>query len=121
MPGRELVVQNVVNSADTKMQAEGKLDKANGSARNAVGDVKDLRETRPTLFEAVPYASTSHFFMKLDFAAPDNFLPSLLTAFVSQLSILHFFKKLAFAAPASGLPSFPIALSATPHYGIATT
>jgi uncharacterized protein YjbJ (UPF0337 family) len=28
-------------TGDTKMQAEGKLDKAKGSARNVVGDVKD--------------------------------------------------------------------------------
>jgi uncharacterized protein YjbJ (UPF0337 family) len=28
-------------TGDTEMQAEGKLDKAKGSARNAVGDVKD--------------------------------------------------------------------------------
>ena len=48
--------------------------------------------------------------MKLVFAAPDNFLPSLATALVSQLSRLHFCMKLVFAAPASGLPSFPTAL-----------
>jgi len=28
-------------TGDTKMQAEGKLDKAKSSARNVVGDVKD--------------------------------------------------------------------------------
>jgi len=28
-------------TGDTKMQAEGKLDKAKDSARNVVGDVKD--------------------------------------------------------------------------------
>lgn len=28
-------------TGDTKMQAEGKLDKAKGSARNVAGDVKD--------------------------------------------------------------------------------
>ena len=28
-------------TGDTKMQAEGKLEKAKGSARNVVGDVKD--------------------------------------------------------------------------------
>src|SRR5712691_4309820 len=50
------------------------------------------------------YASTSHFFMKLAFAAPDSFLPSLLTALTAQLSRLHFLRKLVFAAPASGLP-----------------
>ena len=48
--------------------------------------------------------------MKLVFAAPDNFLPSLPTALASQASRLHFCRKLVFAAPASGLPSFPTAL-----------
>jgi len=48
--------------------------------------------------------------MKLAFAAPANFLPSLPTAFVSQVSLLHFCMKLVFAAPARGLPSFAIAL-----------
>jgi hypothetical protein len=56
------------------------------------------------------YAPASHFFMKLDFAAPDNFLPSLATARVAQVSRLHFCMKLVFAAPASGLPFFPTAL-----------
>jgi hypothetical protein len=56
------------------------------------------------------YAPVSHFFMKLVFAAPDNFLPSLPIALGSQASRLHFCMKLVFAAPASGFPSFPIAL-----------
>jgi hypothetical protein len=56
------------------------------------------------------YAPASHFFMKLVFAAPDNFLSSLPTAFASQASRLHFWMKLVFAAPTSGLPSFPTAL-----------
>src|SRR5207248_4177507 len=57
-----------------------------------------------------PYAPASHFFMKLVFAAPASFLPSLPTALASQASLLHFCTKLVFAAPASGLPSFPTAL-----------
>jgi hypothetical protein len=48
--------------------------------------------------------------MKLDFAAPDNFFPSLATACVAQVSRLHFCMKLILAAPASGLPFFPTAL-----------
>src|SRR5947209_11589062 len=48
--------------------------------------------------------------MKLVFAAPDNFLPSLPIALGSQASRLHFCMKLVFAAPASGFPFFPIAL-----------
>jgi hypothetical protein len=39
--------------------------------------------------------------MKLVFAAPLSFLPSLLTAFASQ----HFFIELVVAAPARGFPS----------------
>ncbi len=36
-------VKDAVGGAtgDSKLQSEGKLDKAKGSARNAVGDVKD--------------------------------------------------------------------------------
>src|SRR5690348_14702486 len=48
--------------------------------------------------------------MKLVFAAPESFLPSLLTALAAQVSRLHFFMKLVFAAPARGWPFFPIAL-----------
>jgi hypothetical protein len=50
----------------------------------------------------------SHFFKKLVFAAPDNGLPSLLTAESSQ----HFLIELIFAAPANGLPSLLTALVA---------
>jgi len=46
--------------------------------------------------------------MKLVFAAPASFLPSLPTALVSQ----HFFIELALAAPARALPSLPTALAA---------
>src|SRR5271155_2168014 len=56
------------------------------------------------------YAPASHFFIKLDFAAPDNFLPSLPTAFAAQVSRWHLCLKLVLAAPASGLPSFLTAL-----------
>src|SRR5262245_19293628 len=48
--------------------------------------------------------------MKLFFAAPASFLPSLSTALVVQSSRLHFFMKLVFAAPTSALPSLPTAL-----------
>jgi hypothetical protein len=48
--------------------------------------------------------------MKLVFAAPANFLPSLPTALTSHVSLLHFCMKLVLAAPARGLPSLPIAL-----------
>src|SRR5690349_11672708 len=54
------------------------------------------------------HVPASHFFMKLAFAAPASFLPSLPTALVSQ----HFFIELAFAAPARALPSLPTALAA---------
>src|SRR5262245_57915025 len=57
-----------------------------------------------------PQAPDSHFFMKLDFAAPASFLPSLPTAFASQEDFMHFFMKLVLAAPASALPSLPTAL-----------
>src|ERR1700688_1124204 len=43
--------------------------------------------------------------MKLFLAAPDKALPSLLTALLSQESILHFFTKLFLAAPESAFPS----------------
>ena len=56
------------------------------------------------------YASVSHFFMKLDFAAPASGLPFLSIAFGSQASFVHFVTKLLNAAPASGLPSLPRAL-----------
>src|ERR1700754_3760726 len=48
--------------------------------------------------------------MKLFLAAPESFLPSELTALVSQASWLHFFMNEVFAAPASALPSLPTAL-----------
>src|ERR1700754_838810 len=48
--------------------------------------------------------------MKLFFAAPASFLPSELTALVSQESWLHFVMNEVLAAPASGLPSLPLAL-----------
>jgi hypothetical protein len=50
-----------------------------------------------------------HFFMKLVFAAPESFFPSLPTALAAQASVLHFLMKLVFAAPAKGFPSFPTA------------
>jgi hypothetical protein len=56
------------------------------------------------------YAPASHFFIKLDFAAPDNFLPSLPTALAAQVSRWHLCMKLVLAAPTSGLLLFPIAL-----------
>jgi hypothetical protein len=59
---------------------------------------------------AVAYASLSHFFMKLAFAAPASGLPFLSTAFGSQASFVHLVMKLLSAAPARGLPSFPTAL-----------
>src|SRR5215471_16801697 len=49
--------------------------------------------------------------MKLFLAAPESFLPSALTALVSQASWLHFFMNEVFAAPASALPSLPTALA----------
>jgi hypothetical protein len=48
--------------------------------------------------------------MELFLAAPDNGLPSALTAFAAQLSARHFFMNDVFAAPASALPSLPTAL-----------
>jgi hypothetical protein len=47
--------------------------------------------------------------MKLDFTAPDNFLPLLPTALAAQMSHWHLRTKLVFAAPESGLPLFPSA------------
>jgi hypothetical protein len=49
------------------------------------------------------YASLSHFFMKLAFAAPASGLPSLPTAFGAQASFVHFVMKLLSAAPVSAL------------------
>src|SRR5262245_9849043 len=46
--------------------------------------------------------------MKLVFAAPASFFPSLPTAAALQ----HLLMELVFAAPDSGLPSFPTALAA---------
>src|SRR6202162_5309338 len=65
------------------------------------------------------YASFSHFFMKLFFAAPESGLPSLLTALPSHASALHFLTKLVFAAPTSGLPSLLIALLSQVAWAIA--
>src|SRR4051812_18259942 len=63
-------------------------------------------------------ASASHFFMKLDLAAPASGLPFLSIAFDAQagaaaalLSFSHFFMKLDLAAPASGLPFLSMALA----------
>jgi hypothetical protein len=56
------------------------------------------------------YAPFSHFAMELFLAAPDNGLPSALTAFAAQLSARHFFMNDVLAAPASALPSLPTAL-----------
>jgi len=52
-------------------------------------------------FDRTPLQACSawHFFMKLVFAAPDSFLPSLLTALAAQVSRLHFLTKLILAAP----------------------
>ena len=36
-------------TGDTKMQAEGKFDKANGAARKVVGDVKDAARDEPLI------------------------------------------------------------------------
>jgi hypothetical protein len=43
-------VKDAVGSAtgDTKTQAEGKMDKAKGSAQSAMGGAKDAAATRPT-------------------------------------------------------------------------
>src|SRR3954471_15153436 len=63
-------------------------------------------------------------------AAPASFLPSALTALVSQLSAMHFFMNEVFAAPDSVLPSLPTALvsqdascaiAAEPRAKVATT
>lgn len=56
------------------------------------------------------HAPSTHFFMKLVFAAPASGLPFLSIAFGSQVSFAHFVMKLCSAAPERGLPSLPIAL-----------
>jgi hypothetical protein len=64
---------------------------------------KDRLIVRPFIAFACRLCARLTFLMKLVFAAPDNFLPSLATALASQVSRLHFCMKLIFAAPASGL------------------
>jgi hypothetical protein len=58
-----------------------------GSLANIDG-VKRLQACDCQVYLPAVYAPASHFFMKLVFAAPDNFLPSLATALASQVSRL---------------------------------
>src|SRR3954447_8122377 len=50
-----------------------------------------------------PTASEMHFFVKLFFAAPANFLSAAAASQVDLASASHFFMKLVLAAPASFL------------------
>jgi hypothetical protein len=67
------------------------------------------------------FASASHFLTEAALAAPAKGLPSLLTAFSSQVgaafaadSFSHFLMEAALAAPANGLPSLLKALASQP-------
>jgi hypothetical protein len=78
------------------------------SLRLFIGRVSDDSLYRKPLDRR--YASLSHFFIKLVFAAPASGLPFLSIALGSQASFVHFVMKLFIAAPAWGFPSLPTAL-----------
>jgi hypothetical protein len=87
----------------------GRLRDLDRPAGPGVARVPVYSSATPVIVRSmVDQAPASHFFIKLVFAAPASFLPSLPTALTSQ----HFFIELSLAAPASGLPSLPTALAA---------